>query len=120
MFQDRVDMRQTGLWTIAHCNCHRTIELYNRRRLNSYQSVVKRNNLPREEIRPAIEEIKAGGVTSLRAIAAQLNSREEPTPRGGPWPAVQVSRVLGEERGRMKAPATISARDKKASPVRTR
>src|SRR5208337_1055584 len=26
MFQHRVDMRQTGLWTIAHCNCHGTIE----------------------------------------------------------------------------------------------
>ena len=35
MFQHRVDMRQTGLWTIAHCNRHGTIELYNRRRLNS-------------------------------------------------------------------------------------
>ena len=39
-------MRQTGLWTIAHGNGHGTIELYNRRRLNSYQLVVKRNNLP--------------------------------------------------------------------------
>ena len=39
-------MRQTGLWTVAHCNCHGTIELYNWRRVNSYQSVVKRNNLP--------------------------------------------------------------------------
>ena len=29
LFQHRVDMRQTGLWTIAHCNCHGTIELYN-------------------------------------------------------------------------------------------
>src|ERR1035441_9475287 len=46
MFQYRVDMRQTGLWTIAHGNCHGTIQLYNWRRLNSYQSVVKRNNLP--------------------------------------------------------------------------
>src|ERR1700688_190192 len=46
MFQHRVDMRQTGFWTIAHRDCNGTIELYNRRRLNSYQSVVKRNNLP--------------------------------------------------------------------------
>src|SRR6267142_5678127 len=35
MFQRRVDMGQTGLWTIAHGNGHGTIELYNRRRLNS-------------------------------------------------------------------------------------
>jgi hypothetical protein len=46
MFQHRVDMRQTGLWTTAHGNCHGTIQLYNWRRLNSYQLVVKRNNLP--------------------------------------------------------------------------
>src|SRR5664279_4533746 len=46
MFQHRVDMRQAGLWTIAHCNCHGTIQMYNWRRLNAYQLVVKRNNLP--------------------------------------------------------------------------
>ena len=46
MCQDRVDMRQTSLWTIAHGNGHGTIEIYNRRRLNPYQLVVNRNNLP--------------------------------------------------------------------------
>src|ERR1700723_1376011 len=46
LFQHRADMGQTGLWTFAHCNGDGTIELYNWRRLNSYQSVVKRNNLP--------------------------------------------------------------------------
>jgi len=25
MFQHRIDMRQTGFWTIAHGNCHGTI-----------------------------------------------------------------------------------------------
>src|SRR5580658_7225640 len=39
-------MRQTGLWTIAHGNGHGTIELYNWRRLNAYQLVVKRRDLP--------------------------------------------------------------------------
>ncbi len=39
MFQHRVDMRQTGLWTIAHGNGYGTIELYDWRRLNSYQLV---------------------------------------------------------------------------------
>ena len=29
IFQRRVDLRQTGLWTIAHGNGHGTIELYN-------------------------------------------------------------------------------------------
>src|SRR5207249_11528788 len=37
MFQHRVDMRQTGLWTRAHCNGHGTIYIYNWRRLNSYK-----------------------------------------------------------------------------------
>jgi len=30
MFQHRVDMRQTGPWTIAHGNGHGTIQMYNR------------------------------------------------------------------------------------------
>jgi len=46
VFQHRVDIRQTGLWTIAHGNGHGTIELYNWRRLNSYQLVVEHNDLP--------------------------------------------------------------------------
>src|SRR5271157_4407229 len=46
MLQNRVDMLQTGLWTIAHGNGHGTIQIYNRRRPNSNQLVVKRNNLP--------------------------------------------------------------------------
>ena len=29
MFQHRVDMRQTGLWTIVHGNGHGAIQLYN-------------------------------------------------------------------------------------------
>ena len=33
LFQHRVDMRETGLWTISHGNGHGSIELYNRRRL---------------------------------------------------------------------------------------
>src|SRR6201998_652391 len=46
MFQHRVDMRQTGLWTVAHGNGTGAIEMDYRRRLNSYQLVVNRNNLP--------------------------------------------------------------------------
>lgn len=41
-----------------------------------------------------IEEIKAKGATTLRAIAAELNSRNVDTPRGGEWSAVQVQRVM--------------------------
>src|ERR671926_1585552 len=45
MLQQRVDMFQAGLWTIAHSNGYGAIEIDNGRRLNSYQLVVKRDNL---------------------------------------------------------------------------
>ena len=44
-----------------------------------------------EELRPILTEL-AG--QSARAIAAELNRRNVPTPGGGPWHAVQVIRVL--------------------------
>src|ERR1051325_3764518 len=43
--EQSVDMRQAGLWTIAHRNGYGTIELYNWRRLDSYQLVVEGHNL---------------------------------------------------------------------------
>jgi DNA invertase Pin-like site-specific DNA recombinase len=44
---------------------------------------------------PAIAEIQAAGITSLRGIAAELNNRGIPTATGtGTWQAAQVSRVL--------------------------
>ena len=42
MFQQRVDMRQTGRWTIAFGNCHGAIEMNYWRRPYSHQLVVKR------------------------------------------------------------------------------
>jgi DNA invertase Pin-like site-specific DNA recombinase len=48
----------------------------------------------RAEVLPTILQIQGGGSTTLRAIAAELNAREIPTPRGGEWSAVQVKRVL--------------------------
>jgi DNA invertase Pin-like site-specific DNA recombinase len=47
------------------------------------------------DILPIIAEIQAGGVTSLRAIAAGLNERGIPAANGGQWSATQVMRVLG-------------------------
>jgi len=44
-----------------------------------------------EELRPILTEL-AG--QSARAIAAELNRRNLPTPGRGPWHAVQVIRVL--------------------------
>jgi len=48
----------------------------------------------REALRPTVERIRAKGAVSLRQIAAELNAQGVPTPRGGEWSAVQVSRVL--------------------------
>jgi DNA invertase Pin-like site-specific DNA recombinase len=47
------------------------------------------------DLMPTIAKIKASGAASLRAIAAELNALEIPTPsRRGEWSAVQVQRVL--------------------------
>jgi DNA invertase Pin-like site-specific DNA recombinase len=43
---------------------------------------------------PVIRQIKATGVTSLRAVAAALTARGVPTARGGDWNAAQVANVL--------------------------
>jgi DNA invertase Pin-like site-specific DNA recombinase len=45
-------------------------------------------------IAPTIAEIRAAGFVSLNGIAQQLNARGIPSPRGGKWQAVSVSRVL--------------------------
>jgi DNA invertase Pin-like site-specific DNA recombinase len=43
---------------------------------------------------PVIEAIRKTGVTSRRAIAAELTARKVETARGGVWTAVQVSNIL--------------------------
>ena len=49
----------------------------------------------RSELLSTITAIQATGAISLRAIAAELNAREIPTPRRlGEWSAVQVQRVM--------------------------
>jgi DNA invertase Pin-like site-specific DNA recombinase len=45
-------------------------------------------------ILPFITQAKADGATSLRQIAAALNSRGIPTARNGLWTAVQVKRIV--------------------------
>jgi DNA invertase Pin-like site-specific DNA recombinase len=47
-----------------------------------------------QDIAPIIADIEAAGAVSLRQIAAELNARGVPTPRGGLWAAAQVRRVL--------------------------
>jgi DNA invertase Pin-like site-specific DNA recombinase len=46
------------------------------------------------DLAETVKELQAGGADSLRAIAAGLEERGIPTPRGGKWSAVQVSRLL--------------------------
>jgi DNA invertase Pin-like site-specific DNA recombinase len=48
---------------------------------------------------PTIEELRAAGATSLRALASALNDRGMPAPRGGEWTAAQVSRLLARVDG---------------------
>ena len=50
---------------------------------------------------PVIREIQASGAVALNKIAAALNARGIPTPRGGRWYAMSVRNVLarGPETG---------------------
>ena len=48
----------------------------------------------RVDLLPLIEEMKTGGASSLRAIAASMNDVGLTTARGKNWTATQVSRVL--------------------------
>ncbi len=43
---------------------------------------------------PVIARLQAAGISSLRAIAAELNARRIETPLEGEWSAMQVKRVL--------------------------
>jgi DNA invertase Pin-like site-specific DNA recombinase len=43
---------------------------------------------------PIIREVRAGGYSSLNAIAGQLNARRVATARGGRWTHVQVRQIL--------------------------
>lgn len=49
------------------------------------------------DLSPILADIRASGASSLREIASVLNERNIPTPRGGIWSAVQVSRVLARQ-----------------------
>ncbi|WP_336490648.1 recombinase family protein [Methylobacterium nigriterrae] len=47
-----------------------------------------------QDLAPVITAIRAAGATSQGGIAAALNTRGIPAPRGGAWSDVQVRRVL--------------------------
>jgi hypothetical protein len=46
------------------------------------------------DLAPVIASLWASGITSLQAIADELNARQIPTARGGKWQRTQVVRVL--------------------------
>jgi hypothetical protein len=46
------------------------------------------------DLAPVIEEIRAAGAKSLRAIAKELHGRGILAPRGGEWAAAQVRAVI--------------------------
>lgn len=47
-----------------------------------------------EALRPALEEIRAGGSTSYSAIARELNQRHIPTPQGKAWRPYSVKLLV--------------------------
>jgi len=51
--------------------------------------------------RPVVAEIKATGRASLRAVAAGLDARGIPAPRGGAWTAPAVMRLLSATPGKV-------------------
>jgi DNA invertase Pin-like site-specific DNA recombinase len=46
------------------------------------------------DLAPIVADIRAGGASSLPAIAAELNRRGIPTARGGKWSPTQVMRIV--------------------------
>lgn len=47
-----------------------------------------------QDLRPILDELRGGGLTSLRGLAVALNERGIEAPRGGDWSATAVSRLL--------------------------
>jgi DNA invertase Pin-like site-specific DNA recombinase len=54
---------------------------------------------------PAIEELRAGGASSLHQLATGLNAKGVSTPRGGTWTATAVRRALARTEGPEQATA---------------
>ena len=61
-----------------------------------------------ENVMPVIERVRAGGVVSLRGIAAALDARGVRTARGGKWKAMQVGAVIRRAEGASRADQKVS------------
>jgi DNA invertase Pin-like site-specific DNA recombinase len=51
-------------------------------------------NAQARALSPIVRELRAAGITSVRAIAAELNRRAVPTAKGGVWHPTSVARML--------------------------
>ena len=111
MFQQRVDMLQTGLWTIAHGNGHGTIEMGYRRRVNSYQLVVKRNNLPPVGRGGRFRLRMNGRDRSLQCVSTEAAGARELSP---PMPLLPRSAPGSRARG-LDCPAKSALRSERFS-----
>src|SRR3954447_19908120 len=65
-------------------------------RLASAQLRQERARQRAADLVPIIADLRKRGVTSLRQIAAALNERGVPAPRGGAWAPAQVHRVVDQ------------------------
>lgn len=66
---------------------HRTLALGREKR-------VAKANAGKAQVMLSINDIRTGGITTLKGIAEALNAHGVKTARGGAWSATQVSRVL--------------------------
>jgi Recombinase len=71
------------------------------------------------DLAPTIQELQAAGCESLRAIAAGLEERGIPAPRGGNWSAVQVARLLEAAAVPFDASAEAAEESSKVLPNRS-
>ena len=56
--------------------------------------IARNANRHARDLAPVVADIRAGGATSLRAIAAELNGRGMLTRRGGQWHVSTVMNLL--------------------------
>jgi DNA-binding MarR family transcriptional regulator len=68
-------------------------ELRERQRI-AVKAIKERADQRAANVLPIIREVRRAGATSLHQIAAALNLRGIPTPRGGQWYAKSVSNLL--------------------------
>ena len=58
------------------------------------EAVARNADRHAQDLAPVVEDIRAGGAVSLRAIAAELNGRGMLTRRGGRWHVSTVTNLL--------------------------